>query len=196
MKNLVIGLMIGLMCLAGCVAKEDRTELDAINSMLFDYSAQIKQLQDGLQEAIAENVDLLKVLSDIAEQDSQLNTKLAELIKSDYSNILNRMSVIEKEQGWMNRYKRDINARLDNMEIVYDPNAPEFKYLADLTDPNWIKENGISKESREFYNISVNRGMALKNQTILAEVAKRLIALEQAHIDPNESVVDPNEVKE
>lgn len=77
-------------------------------------------------------------------------------------------------------------------ESVYDPNAPELKYLAELTDPNWIAENGVSKESRVLYNISVNRGMALKNQVILAEVAKRLIAMEATMIDPNEQP-GPNE---
>ena len=75
---------------------------------------------------------------------------------------------------------------------VYDPNAPELKYMIELTDPNWIEEVGISRDSRVLFNVSVNRGIALKNQAILAEVARRVIAIEKWR----NSLTDPNEVKE
>ena len=73
---------------------------------------------------------------------------------------------------------------------IYDPNAPELQFLA-VTDPNWARDYGDTKDTRILLNVSVNRGMSLQNRTVLAEVAKRLIALEQ-RFDPN----DPNEVKE
>jgi BMFP domain-containing protein YqiC len=40
-------------------------------------------------------------------------------------------------------------------------------------------------------NVSVNRGMSLRNTQVLAELSKRLLALE-ARLDPN----DPNGEKE
>lgn len=74
---------------------------------------------------------------------------------------------------------------------VYDPNAPELQFLG-VTDPNWARDYGDTKDTRIILNVSANRGMALQNRNVLAEIAKRFLALEALHIDPN----DPNEVKE
>jgi hypothetical protein len=76
------------------------------------------------------------------------------------------------------------------VEIYTAPGDPcQFLIPA---DPNWIKDYGDNERTRILYNVSVNRGLALNNRNVLAEVARRLIALEQLHIDPN----DPNKVVE
>ena len=76
-------------------------------------------------------------------------------------------------------------------ERPYDPNAPELQYILP-TDPNWANDYGDNERTRLLMNVSVNRGMALQNRNVLAEISKRFLALEALHIDPNE----PNEVKE
>lgn len=63
-------------------------------------------------------------------------------------------------------------------ETIYDPNAPELRFLAP-TDPNWAVKYGDNERTRVILNVSANRGMSLQNRNILAELAKRVIALEE-----------------
>lgn len=80
-----------------------------------------------------------------------------------------------------------------NAERSYDPNAPELSFLA-KTDPNWVRNYGDTKETQELYNLSLLRAMVLRDEKVTSIIARRLIALEQQHVDPNVAT-DPNEVK-
>ena len=62
--------------------------------------------------------------------------------------------------------------------------------FAEPMDPNWSEKYGDDERSLVAMNLSVNRARTLQNQQILAEIAKRFLALEQLHVDPN----DPNDV--
>jgi len=83
---------------------------------------------------------------------------------------------------------------------VSDPCDQILQFLVP-TDPNWARDYGDNERTRIILNVSANRGMALQSRKILAEVAKRLIALEK-RFDPNDpnwvfnTPIDPNEVKE
>ena len=93
-------------------------------------------------------------------------------------------------------------------ETPYDPNAPELKFLG-ATDPNWVRDFGDTRETRELYNICLNRGLINRDRQVLAEVCKRMLELEKntkviedglqnvvlkvCGIDPNLILPDPNE---
>lgn len=91
-----------------------------------------------------------------------------------------------------------------NIERPYDPNAPELSFL-EAIDPNWARDYGYTRETRELYNLSKVRAMLLRDEQITAEIARRLIALEnynKAYFDfsgwdPNDGpalcYTDPNE---
>jgi len=86
------------------------------------------------------------------------------------------------------------------VEIYTAPGDPCDMALQFLVpaDPNWIKDYGDNERTRILYNVSVNRGQSLNNRNVIAEIARRLIALEQRnelHIEPNvNTIID--EVKE
>jgi hypothetical protein len=71
---------------------------------------------------------------------------------------------------------------------VSDPCDPALQYILPA-DPNWMRDFGDNERTRILMNISVNRGMALRNTQFLAELSKRFLALDALHKDPN----DPNE---
>lgn len=83
------------------------------------------------------------------------------------------------------------------VQDVYDPNAPELKFLG-ATDPNFASDHGDTRETRELYNICLNRGLINRDRLVLAEVCKRMLVLESLHIKgaPRLHRIDPNEVKE
>lgn len=141
----------------------------------------------------SENVEYLsEFIVNVKERLEKLEAKGE---KSDYSNTRRRMSNIETEQSVYGKKWMNCEARLDDLErpyeiTVYDPNAPELKFLGP-TDPNWARDFGDTREIRELYNICLNRGLINRDRQVLAEVCKRMLAIE-ARLDPN----DPNGVKE
>lgn len=102
----------------------------------------------------------------------------------------------------------DHTARIIDLERKepYDPNAPELSFL-EPADPNWIRDFGDNERTKLIHQISKNRVMILRDEQIISEIAKRLLAIEKvldpapliefekelkAMVDPN----GPNEVRE
>ena len=158
MRRTVIGIVIGLMLfVVGCTEKP-------------------ADVYSELDDAIALNKELLGQLSGLMETDKELNTRLTDLIKSDYSNILSRLSSLEDEAVLARMMRMSNRDRLDNIPKPkpYDPNSPQYAFL-EVAEPNWVAAYGDTLETRIVYNISKNRVMTAMN-------SKRLLALE----DPNE----------
>ena len=189
MRRTVIGIVIGLMLfVVGCTEKP-------------------ADVYSELDDAIALNKELLGQLSGLMETDKELNTRLAELVKSDYSNILCRLSALETDASLATSMRMRSRAMIDNIPKPkpYDPNAPQYAFL-EVAEPNWVAAYGDTLETRMVYNISKNRVMnamlgkrllALENPVETEQSAEE--ALEEAITpceEPKKEVVDQNEVKQ
>ena len=176
LKYLLISVIVGL-AVIGCDVKEDRAELDSINGMLYDHSAQFIRLGDSFYE-----------FAKIQEK------RIAELEKSaDYSKVRRRLSSIETKQALYGEKWIGQGARLDDLEtpadsVLYDPNAPIWSFM-EVADPNWIRDYGDTEQTRHIYNTS-------KTRLIAAMMARRLLSLEAIHVEELKALLDPNDPNE
>ncbi|MCK5616316.1 hypothetical protein KAR91_81390, partial [Candidatus Pacearchaeota archaeon] len=120
MKNLVIGIAIGLMCLAGCDDDGQEVHNQTMNALWNDCANDIRDLRNEFEYRDSELEDDVQSARSIIEEHFFTNTK--------------RPIALEKVHG---EVLRGFMLRLDELEQpealvleVYDPNAPEFKYLA------------------------------------------------------------------
>lgn len=180
MRNTVMVLVVVMICV-GCTEKDQQAM-----KCVYILEDQLSLLTDEFEAwknhlKIMENLEAKKVEE---TQDKDCDSNATELRKSYTAKELEG---IYHSDPALCRLAKDLygvgEGRVKWVE-PYDPNVPELQFLIP-TDPNWARDYGDNERTRIILNVSANRGMSLNNRNVLAEVAKRLIAME-ARFDPNE----------
>ena len=136
---------------------------------------------------------------DFADENIEYLSEFIVNVKERLEKLEDKSLELENKRKISQIIRQDNTDRLDNMKIAYDPNAPELKFLG-ATDPNWARDFGDTRETRELYNICLNRGLINRDRLVLAEACKRLLAIEAWQKEITKPVdiqlTNPNEVKE
>lgn len=90
------------------------------------------------------------------------------------NNQVSHKEGIEKLWGVISESK----IKTEVIEVSYDPNALELSFL-EPTDPNWARDYGDNERTRHLFTTSIVRAKLIRDEKIISEIAKRLIALEQ-----------------